>query len=71
MRLPDELFSEVRRRAADEGRTVTSFVEAALRVALAAPQPARTFRLVPFEGTGTLPGVDLADAAGLLALMEG
>jgi plasmid stability protein len=70
--LPDELYGEVRRRAADEGRTVTSFLEGALRDALArhdaGEQP--PFVIDPFVGDGVLPGVDLNNSAALLDLME-
>ncbi len=71
MRLPDELYDEVRRRALDEGQTVTSFLERALRRALAEYRPAQPFVVEPFHGTGTLPGVDLHDSAALLDAMEG
>jgi len=71
VRLPDELYDEVRRRAIDEGQTVTSFLEQALRRALAEHRPTQPFVIEPFEGTGTLPGVDLHDNGALLDLMEG
>lgn len=70
--LPDELYGEVRRRAADEGRTLTSFLEEALRVAVArhdaGEKPA--FVVKPFKGDGVMPGVDLNDSAALLELEE-
>jgi hypothetical protein len=71
VRLPDELYEQVRRRAVDEGRTVTSFLEEALRRALAEYRGPEPFVVKPFEGTGTLPGVDLHDNSALLDVMEG
>lgn len=70
--LPDELYGEVRRRAADEGRTVTSFLEQALRAALARHEAGEKppFVIDPFVGDGVLPGVDLNNSAALLELME-
>ena len=71
VRLPDELYDEVRRRAVDQGVTVTSFLEQALRRALAEHRPGQHFVVEPFAGTGTLPGVDLHNNAALLDVMEG
>ena len=72
IRLPDELYTEVRRRSADQGVTVTSFIEVALRAALVEHErDPRPFQVRPFSGTGTLPGVDLTDSASLLEAMEG
>lgn len=73
IRLPDELYDEVRRRSVDRGVTVTSFIERALRQALERPTRAsvRPYAVSAFKGNGTLPGVDLNDSARLLDLMEG
>lgn len=70
--LPDELYGEVRRRAAEEGRTVTSFLEQALRDALARHEAGEKPRFVvrPFRGGGVMPGVDLTNNAALLELEE-
>lgn len=73
--LPDDLYLQVKRAAAEENRTVTSFVEEALRSALARhaepARPAEPYRVTP-SGTGGLqPGVDLTDSASLLDAMEG
>lgn len=68
--LPDELYGEVRRRAADEGRTVTSFLEQALRSALTTSRQAEPFVVRPFHGGGVLPGVDLTSNAAMLDLVE-
>lgn len=72
MRLPDELYTEVRITAASTGTTVTAFLEQALREALArrGAGPREPFRLRPFTGDGLLPGVDVDDSASLLTLMD-
>ena len=73
IRLPDDLYTEVRVSAATEGTTVTSFIEDALRAALARrgsdrrPSP---YRVDAFPGDGTLPGIDLDDISSLLAAMD-
>ena len=70
--LPDELYGEVRRRAADEGRTVTSFLEEALRAAIARHDAGEKppFVVKPFPGDGVMPGVDLNNTAALLDVEE-
>ena len=74
--LPDDLYRQVKRAAADGDRTVTSFVEEALRAALtrhadAAHAPHEPYRVAPTGSGGLLPGVDLTDTAALLDAMEG
>lgn len=75
VRLPDELYRSAKTRAADTGRTLTQFLEDAVRSALAhspadAEDPDR-FEIEPFSGNGLRPGVDLDDTAALLDRMEG
>lgn len=74
IRLPDELYREVRVTAAQSGETVTSFIEDALRAALARhgseARPAERYRVRPTGEGGLQPGIDLADGAALLDLME-
>lgn len=73
IRLPDDLYTQVRVTAASKDETVTAFIEAALRSALArhARAPARTpYRIAPLKGNGLQPGVDLDDNVALLQLME-
>lgn len=73
VRLPDDLYTQVRVRAAAEGGTVTSFIEEALREALGRrEQPAarEPYRVRPLGGGGLRPGVDLDDNAALLELMD-
>ena len=62
-----------KRHAADRGQTLTQFIEDSLREKLArqaAPPPRRAVMLPSFEGEGLQPGVDLADSASLLELMD-
>lgn len=75
MHLPDDLYRELKRVAADDGRTVTSLVEEALRDQLRRranvgtdPEP---YRVAPVDLGQTLPGVDITNGAALLDLMEG
>ena len=72
VRLPDDLYRRVRVTAAEEGQTVTSFMERALREALDRrhDEPDRpVYRVEPFHGHGLSPGVDLDDNAALEDLM--
>jgi len=73
IRLDDALFADVKRLAADTGRTLTGVVEEALREALARRRsrtaPGRP-ELPSFRGQGLQPGVDLDDTAALLDLMD-
>lgn len=73
VRLPDELYTQVRLRAVAEGATVTAFIEEALRHALnrREPSPAPAlYRVAPFSGDGVQRGVDLDDNAALLDVMD-
>ncbi|WP_375422942.1 ribbon-helix-helix domain-containing protein [uncultured Friedmanniella sp.] len=72
IRLPDDLYGQVRHRALETSTTVTSVIENALRAALAHPEsPGQTFVVEPFAGNGTQPGIDLTGSAALLEAMEG
>lgn len=71
--LPDELYRDVKATAAGQGRTVTSFVEEALRTALRVldePPPREPYVIRPFGGGGLMPGVDLDDNSALLDLLD-
>jgi predicted transcriptional regulator len=73
VRLDDRLLAEVKKYAAESGRTLTSVLEDALRETLARRQPRvkrRVVRLKTVKGDGLQPGVHLDDAASLLDLME-
>ncbi|RIK13921.1 MAG: DUF2191 domain-containing protein [Acidobacteria bacterium] len=74
VRLPQDLYDEVRETALRERRTVTSLIEEALRGALASRRSPATDRPVAIRTvrTGPLrPGVDLARGDELLDLMDG
>jgi hypothetical protein len=73
IRLPDDLYRQVRLTAASEGATVTSFIEDALRAALTRREqapPTEPYQVQPFGGHGPQPGVDLDDNAALIDLMD-
>ena len=72
--LPDDLYAEVRRSAVRDGRTITSFIEEALREQLRAHAQSGDrppFRVDVIEGRGMQPGVDLDDNSALAELMGG
>jgi hypothetical protein len=71
--IDDQLFAELKKTAAVEGRTLASVIEDALRESLArrCDQVEREpVRLPTFRGDGLMPGVDLDDSAGLLNIMD-
>lgn len=73
IRLPDDLYKQVRVTATTMNKTVTAFIADALRAALARHEQAPLrlpYRVTPFQGNGLQPGVDLDDNAALLDVME-
>jgi len=73
IRLDDELLAEVKRLAADTGRSMSEIVEDAVRASLARrhePRPERRVELPTFRGNGVRAGVDLNSWASLLDVME-
>lgn len=73
IRLPDDLYRQVRLTAAGEGATVTAFIEDALRAALTRREQVRSsapYQVQPFDGHGPQSGVDLDDNAALLDLID-
>lgn len=73
IRLPDDLYKQVRVTAATQGQTVTDFIADALRAALGRKEEAPSrmpYRVTPFQGGGLRSGVDLDDNAALLDLMD-
>lgn len=73
VRLADDLLRRVRKKAAEQGRTLTSMVEEGLKTLLAEPKPARRTRVrlpISRASGGTLPGVDLNRSSDLLDRME-
>lgn len=73
IRLDDELCAAAKRRALDEGTTLTTVIEDALRESLGRQQPSESGRLrLPTSGEGGLqPGVDLDDSVGLRDTLDG
>jgi hypothetical protein len=74
MILPDDLYTQVKVVAAEQQRTMTSFVEDALRAALTRTESMASVDYHVPEAVGVgglLPGVDLYDSAALADLMEG
>ena len=74
VRLPEELLDRARRKAAAEGRTLTSLIEEGLQLVIAENRQAKKAkRVMPriSEATGGLmPGIDLTDSAALQELED-
>lgn len=75
VRLDEALMKKARSEAARRGETLTSLIEKGLRLVLAEPVKATERHHVDLpvcsrEG-GTIPGIDLGNAADLLDRMEG
>jgi Arc/MetJ family transcription regulator len=72
IRIDDDLYRRAKAAAARRGQTVGELIEDAVRVALRArPAPPASLPALPvFGGSGTLPGVDLADPRSLRDLMD-
>ena len=72
VRLPDDLLRAAKIHAAESGRTLTAFIEEALRAALATTEraEAETVSLPTYGSGGPRPGIDLDDSAALLEAME-
>jgi hypothetical protein len=71
--LPDPLLVQARRRAAETGRTLTTFIADAVRESLARRREGPNqppVRLTTFGRSGLQPGVDLDDSAALEDLMS-
>ena len=72
VRLPEELLSRAKRKAAAEGRTLTSLIEDGLRLVVAdKPHKAKTERILPrvSKATGGFrSGVDLTSFSALQEL---
>jgi hypothetical protein len=69
VRLPAELLRRAKRKAADEGRTLTSLIEDGLRqvVSNGGPKTKRPRGPVPVSKAkgDTWPGIDISDSAAL------
>ena len=69
VRLPTELLRRAKRKAAAEGRTLTSLIEDGLRLVVAdvrkAEKKERVMPRVSKAKGGTWPGIDISDSAAL------
>ena len=73
IRITDDLLKRAKKRAADEGRTLTSLVEEGLMLILSKPKPSRRKRIelpVSKATGGVLPGVDLNRSSDLEEVMN-
>ena len=73
IRINDSLLIQAKKRAADEGRTLTSLIEDALRLIVEEPRTASRSRVelpVSAAAGGVLPGVDLNCSADLDKIMN-
>jgi hypothetical protein len=73
IRLRHDLLKRARARAAEEQRTLTSFIEEGIALALARPKRRRNRVALPVSRAsgGVLPGVDLNRSADLEAGLQG
>ena len=74
VRLPSELLDRARRKAADEGRTLTSLIEDGLRLVVVTERRATQGgrRSIPVSAAkgGPLPGIDVGDTSKLQELED-
>jgi hypothetical protein len=73
IRLSDDLLRRAKKKAAEQGRTLTSLVEEGLKIVLGESKAARRTRVqlpISKASGGTLPGVDLNRSSDLQDRME-
>lgn len=73
VRINDDLLKRAKKRAAHEGRTLTSIIEEGLALVLREPKPRRRGRVqlpVSKASGGVLPGVDLNRSCELEEVMS-
>ncbi len=73
VRIKDDLLQRAKKRAADEGRTLTSLIEDGLSLILAKPKVSRQERVelpVSKASGGVLPGIDLNRSSDLEEVMN-
>jgi hypothetical protein len=74
VRLPEELIKRAKRKAAAEGRTLTSLIEDGLRLVTAEhPKATRRRRVMPRVSKargGLMPGIDLDDMSAYQELED-
>lgn len=71
VRLPPELLRLAKRKAAEEGRTLTALIEDSLWQAVSSEKPAKQKRVLPRVSTAkgdTWPGIDISNSAALQEL---
>ena len=74
VRLSADLLRRAKKKAAQEGRTLTSLLEEGLKTILTEPRPTRRARVllpVSSKSGGTLPGLDLNRSIDLEDRMQG
>lgn len=72
--LPDQLHRDLKRFAAEQGKTMTDVIQDAIGETLirnSQSPPEESVVLPTFKGEGLLPGVDLDDNKALRDLMDG
>ena len=73
IRIKDDLLKQAKKRAIDEGRTLTSLVEDGLALIMAKPKASRRRRVelpVSKASGGILPGIDLKRSSDLEEVMN-
>lgn len=73
VRIKDDLLQRAKKRATDEGRTLTSLIEDGLALILAKPKAKRQARVelpVSNASGGVLPGIDLNRSSDLEEVMN-
>ena len=70
VRLPKDLLNRAKRKAAAEGRTLTSLIEDGLRMAVGEPQRGKAAKRkvelpVSSVAGGPAPGIDISDSAAI------
>ena len=73
IRINDELLKKAKKRAVDEGTTLTALVEDGLTLILAKPKTIRRKKVIlPLSKStgGVLPGIDLNNTSDLEAAMN-
>ena len=73
LNIHDGLYADIKKLASEADETVTSIIHDLLLESLIRRRSRKhePVELPVFHGTGTRPGVDITDNAGLLAIMEG
>ena len=74
MRIRDDLLRRARKRAADEGRSLTSLIEDALTLVMATPKSDQRKKVdlpISKASGGVFPGIDLNRSADMEEVMNG